>query len=221
MPWKLACFDLDGTLAMTSTGQHLAGKIGHATVMRELEEGYLAGRISNIEVAACDAVYYRNLDRDDLARMLEDIPVIADITKTVEWLQQRGVASVICTLAWRSVGEIFARRYGFIGSSGPVLRTDESGVFTGEVESDFTEHDKPSFVRELCATRGIAMSDVFHVGDSVSDIPLFRAVGFSVALNGNRQARQTADVSLNSGSLFEVVGVVPGLAGALDVGSFQ
>gem|GEM_PF-5499588 len=90
MPWKLACFDLDGTLAMTSTGQHLAGKIGHATVMRELEEGYLAGRISNIEVAACDAVYYRNLDRDDLARMLEDIPVIADITKTVEWLQRTG-----------------------------------------------------------------------------------------------------------------------------------
>lgn len=211
MPWKLACFDLDGTLALTSTGQHLAKKIGHEDVMRDLEEGYLGGRISNIEVAARDALYYSNLDRDDLVRMLEDIPVIDDIKKTVDWLQQRGIPSVICTLAWRNVGQIFAERYGFIGSSGPTLKINESGVFTGEVESDFTEHDKPLFVRELCAARGIDLSEVFHVGDSVSDIPLFSAVGFSIALNGNRHARDNARVSLNSDSLLEVIDTVPGL----------
>ena len=211
MPWKLACFDLDGTLALTSTGQHLAKKIGHEDVMRDLEEGYLGGRISNIEVAARDALYYSNLDRDDLVRMLEDIPVIDDIKKTVDWLQQRGIPSVICTLAWRNVGEIFAERYGFVGSSGPTLKINESGVFTGEVESDFTEHDKPLFVREVCAARGIDLSEVFHVGDSVSDIPLFAAVGFSIALNGNRHARDNARVTLNSDSLFEVIGTVPGL----------
>ncbi|CAH0144043.1 MULTISPECIES: hypothetical protein [Pseudomonas] len=48
MAWKLACFDLDGTLARTSTGVHLARKIGHSDAMRELEDGYQAGQITNI-----------------------------------------------------------------------------------------------------------------------------------------------------------------------------
>jgi phosphoserine phosphatase len=118
---------------------------------------------------------------------------------------------VICTLAWRCVGEVFAERYGFIGSSGPVLETDAAGVFSGAVEVDFTEHDKPVFVRQLCESLGVQMSDVFHVGDSVSDIPLFEAAGFSVALNANRQAKAKAQVALDRDSLFDILGVIPGL----------
>jgi phosphoserine phosphatase len=37
--WKIACFDLDGTLVSgTSTGQHLAEKIGHAQEMATIME---------------------------------------------------------------------------------------------------------------------------------------------------------------------------------------
>lgn len=154
MTWKLACFDLDGTLARISTGQHLASKIGHAAVMRDLEGAYLAGRITNIDVAAGDGLYYRGLDNEAIANMLDDIPVIDDIRATVEWLRSRGIPSVICTLAWRCVGEVFAERYGFICSSGPVLGTDRNGLFTGTVEADFTEEDKPVFVRQLVDSLG-------------------------------------------------------------------
>lgn len=211
MRWRLACFDLDGTLALTSTGQHLAQQIGHSDFMRVLEEQYLAGEISNVEVARSDGRYYAGLRQADIARMLDDIPVIRDIGSTVEWLRARGIPSVICTLAWQCVGQVFADRYGFIGSSGPVLTTDPSGVFTGEVESHFTEHDKPVFVNQLCASMGIDLSQVFHVGDSVSDLPLFGVAGFSVALNANRQARAAASVSLDSDSLWGVIEVVPGM----------
>lgn len=212
MRWKLACFDLDGTLALTSTGQHLASRIGHADVMGELERRYLAGEISNVEVANTDGRYYAGFDKADIERMLQDIPVIRDIGKTVAWLRARGIPSVICTLAWQCVGQVFAERYGFIGSSGPVLTTDASGVFTGEVESQFTEHDKPLFVSQLCESLGIKMSQVFHVGDSVSDLPLFAAAGFSVALNAYYQAREVAQVALDTDSLFDVLTVVPQLA---------
>lgn len=52
-------------------------------------------------------------------------------------------------------------------------------------------------------------------------IPLFNAVGFVTALNGNRPARGEAHSSLDSDSLFEVIGTVPGLinrVSAKDVG---
>ena len=212
MKWKLACFDLDGTLARnTSTGQHIAGKIGHAEGMREVENKYAAGTATNADVAAFDARYYKGLVKSDIARMLDDIPVIQDIQKTIDWLGKNGISSVVCTLAWKCVGEIFAERYGLISSSGPTLKMDSCGIFTGEVESDFTEYDKPIFVNSLCQSLGIDMSEVFHIGDSRSDIPLFEAVGFSVALNANQQAREKARVALDTESLFDVIHVIPGL----------
>lgn len=210
--WKLACFDLDGTLVRhTSTGQHIAETLGHADAMCEIERKYADGLATNADVAALDGQYYKGLTKADIARLLDDIPVIDDIAQTVDWLKDNGISSVVCTLAWKFVGEVFAERYGFIACSGPTLRTDQNGVFTGEVESDFTEHDKPVFVSSLCKDLGISMSEVFHIGDSRSDIPLFGAVGFSVALNANQQAKDTANTALETDSLFDVLHVIPGL----------
>lgn len=210
--WKLACFDLDGTLVKgTTTGQHLATKLGHADVMSQIEQAYAAGLVTNTDVAAMDGRHYRGLTSSDVEAMIDDIPVIEGIAQTVRWLDARGMPSVICTLAWRFVGEVFAERYGFIASSGPTLRIGPDGRFTGEVESDFTERDKPAFVGSLCDTLGIEMSQVFHVGDSRSDIPLFEAVGYSVALNASREAKATASVALEADSLLDVLPVIPGL----------
>jgi len=210
--WKLACFDLDGTLVRhISTGEHVATKLGHADAMSEIGRAYAAGAVTNADVAAVDGGHYRGLTRADVSRMLDDIPVIDDIAETVEWLRARGISSAVCTLAWRFVGEVFVERYGFIASSGPTLRIGRNGKFTGEVESDFTEHDKPAFVGSLCSTLGIGMHEVFHVGDSRSDIPLFEAVGYSVALNASRQARETARVALEADSLLDILRVIPGL----------
>ncbi len=210
--WKLACFDLDGTLVRhVSTGQHLATHLGHVDAMAEIERAYAAGTVTNADVAAMDGRHYRGLTRADVANMLDDIPVIDDIVETVGWLKERGIPSVICTLAWRFVGEVFTDRYGFIASSGPTLRIGRGGEFSGEVEMDFTEDDKPEFIRSLCGARGISLSEVFHVGDSRSDIPLFNAVGYSVALNGTREAVESARVALETDSLLDVLRVMPGL----------
>jgi phosphoserine phosphatase len=179
MKWKLACFDLDGTLIRTSTGQHIAEKMGYADAMHEFERRYAEGFVTNVDVAAFDGRHYKGLSPSDISKKLDDAPVINDIRKTVAWLESKGIPSVICTLAWKFVGEVFVDRYGFIASSGPTLKVDHRGSFTGAVESDFTEYDKPIFVEGICRSLGIDMSEVFHIGDSRSDIPLFEAVGFS------------------------------------------
>lgn len=179
--------------------------------MSEIEKAYASGSVTNADVAAFDSQYYRGLAQADISAMLDDIPVIGDIAQTVAWLDKRGIPSVICTLAWQSVGEHFARRYGFVASSGPTLMIGGDGLYTGEVDSDFTEYDKPVFVAALCGVLGIGMSDVFHVGDSRSDVPLFEAVGYSVALNASPVAIQAARAVLETDSLLDVLSVIPGL----------
>jgi phosphoserine phosphatase len=46
--WRLACFDLDGTLVRgTTVSQHLADRFGQSEQMAELERRYATGEISN------------------------------------------------------------------------------------------------------------------------------------------------------------------------------
>ena len=70
--WRLACFDLDGTLVRgTSVSQHLADRFGRSEEMAELERRYAAGRISNSVVAAEQARGYRGIPLPQVVEKLE------------------------------------------------------------------------------------------------------------------------------------------------------
>lgn len=55
------------------------------------------------------------------------------------------------------------------------------------------------------------MDQVVAIGDSRSDLPLFEAVGFSVALNGTRDARAAASTAVDSSSFLAALHAVPEL----------
>lgn len=208
--WKVACFDLDGTLVRnTSTGHHLATKLGHADGMAVIESLYREGKASNSDVAQYDGQHYQGYSVTDIHHFLEDIPTINHIKQTVDYLSSVGIPSIICTLAWKFVAEYFANKYGFVDWSGPELVMDEHGLFTGEVLSDFQETDKPKFVNSFCLKRNVHLSEVFHVGDSRSDWPLFKAVGLSIALNAGTPTRALASHCINSESLMDVITTIP------------
>ncbi|MCE0492737.1 HAD family hydrolase [Vibrio salinus] len=210
--WKVACFDLDGTLVKnTSTGQHLAGKMGHADEMAKIERWYKEGKVSNADVAALDGKYYRGYSVSDIHGFLDDIPTVDHISETVSYFASRGIPSIVCILAWKFVAEYFANKYGFSGWSGPDLELDSSGIFTGRVLTDFHETDKPVYVNDYCQKIHANLSEAFHVGDSRSDLPLFKQVGFSVAFNADTTTQLAASVSVDSGSLLDILTVIPGI----------
>jgi phosphoserine phosphatase len=208
--WRLACFDLDGTLVHgTSTCLHLSRSLGHEAVLANLEEQYARGEISNAEVAEADARYYTGLSLARVEELLSDIPLIEGLAQTVETLGRRGIPSIICTVTWKFAAEILAKRYGFAAASGCEMSITDTGLLSGKVSKHFDEHSKLKFVQEYCAVRGIPMNCTFAVGDSRSDIPLFGAVGFSVALNATPLAKQAATCSLETAWLPDVLRLLP------------
>jgi phosphoserine phosphatase len=55
------------------------------------------------------------------------------------------------------------------------------------------------------------MQQVVAIGDSRSDLPLFAAVGYSVALNATSDARVAARATADGSSFLTALRAVPGL----------
>jgi phosphoserine phosphatase len=209
--WELACFDLDGTLLpRTSVSQFFADRLGRGEELAVLERRYVAGEISNADVADLTAAQYAGRGHDWVRAVLADIPCIRGIEETVSALAARGIPSLLCTVTWRFAAEVLRERYGFVAASGTELGEEPEGVLSGRVSLYFDEHDKRRFVEDWCAARDLRLERCLAVGDSRSDIPLFEAVGFSIALNATPAARAAATVALDTEDLRDVLTLIPG-----------
>ena len=113
-------------------------------------------------------------------------------------------------MTWRFAAEVLRERYGFVAASGTELGEEPEGVLSGRVSLYFDEHDKRRFVEDWCAARDLRLERCLAVGDSRSDIPLFEAVGFSIALNATPAARAAATVALDTEDLRDVLTLIPG-----------
>ncbi len=202
---KLVSFDLDGTLfPNTTSGIELARLLGHLDLVQDLEERYARFEISNAEAAQQDAHAYRGRRVSELEQAILEIPLINGFEETICRLKEHSIHILIVTLAWSFAARILVRRYGLDGYAGAVLG-EENDRFTGSVERNFEDFDKPLFVRAYAERFGFSLSQCIAVGDSRSDIPLFKEAGFAVALNATEQARAEADLSLITNDLTQIL----------------
>jgi phosphoserine phosphatase len=211
--WSLVVCDLDGTLIVgTSAARHLDRWIGRGDLIAELDGPLAAGQLTNTQVAERYASAYRGLSLEAASRALSDVPCLDDIASGVALLQTAGVDAVIATAGWSFGARALASTWGFSDACGVDLEVDEgTGLFTGRVNRHLEPEDKVTFVEEHCGLLGSDLSHVVAVGDGASDLPLFEAVGFSVALNASPDARSVADAVVDSRSFLDVLAAVPGL----------
>lgn len=213
MRWRLAGFDLDGTLVYGDTVLlHVGRQLGEEELVRELVSGYEAFRLTNLEVSSRAARIFAGLTKPDLFAIMEGIPTLDDIEPSVRFLHTLGVRCFISTVTFDFAAEWFARRYGFDCYNGIQLAYSDAGTLTGEVLRHVDEDDKAQFVQSRASAAGVDLGDVFYVGDSRSDLPTFDIVGFSVAVNGSRLAVAAATAAVETKSLRDVLELVPGLS---------
>ena len=163
-------------------------------------------------VAEAYARLYRGVAMQDAAAAVAGIASVDDVATGVDLLRRRSIDAVIATVSWSFAAAALADLWGFSGVCGADLELD-GDVFTGRVARHFAPQDKVAFVAERCARTGIAMQQVVAIGDSRSDLPLFEAVGFSVALNATSDARAVAGTCVDDVSFLAALRAVPGLLG--------
>lgn len=204
-PVGIVFFDIDGTLVTgMSSGSFLAQRLGHATDLDDAEAAYAAGTLSNHDVCVIDAKGWAGYKESEVDAWLHDLPLVDGIAETIAWCTAHDITPVLASLAWDVVGTHLADRFGFESHCGPTLET-AGGHYTGAVAATFDEHGKRDFALAVCARLGVSPARCVAIGDSRSDLPLFEAVGHSIAFNASPDARQKASVTVDTTSMADVI----------------
>ncbi|MFC7280175.1 HAD family hydrolase [Paractinoplanes rhizophilus] len=202
-------FDVDGTLVPnTSSSAYLAGFMGHQEEVNRVERDYANGILTNQQVSAVDAAGWAGQTHSNVMRWLTGLPLVDGISDVVEWSKQRRLEPILATLAWEPVGKYLASRFGFHSYCGSQLEIVD-GAYTGNVIGSFDEYDKLNFAIRQAELLGFPIGHCAAIGDSRSDLPLFEAVGLSVAFNASEGVRRKASATATGP---DIRAVIPSLA---------
>lgn len=103
----------------------------------------------------------------------------------------------LATVTWRAAAEAVTARFGFEDCCGTEMAVAD-GRLLGTVTCYF---DAADFVEEVCERGRVSVPDAAAVGDSRSDLPMFRRVGFSITLNADAGTRAAATTAIDTDDL--------------------
>lgn len=98
--------------------------------------------------------------------------------------QDAGRPTFIVSAAGNDVVELLARVLGMDGGIGTRYEVDAEGNFTGRLDGPFVYgRGKVEAMRSFAASHDIDLAASYAYSDSISDLPMLRAVGHPVAVN--------------------------------------
>jgi HAD superfamily hydrolase (TIGR01490 family) len=196
-----AFFDLDKTLMAGSSGMQFArvaarqGIVGRRQLaswalehLRYRLRGTTDERTAEVLRIAREliaGVPERTIDRMGPEVMAAVLPrVYPQMLDEVYAHQDAGRPTFIVSAAGNGVVELLARVLGMEGGIGTRYEVGQEGEFTGRFEGPFVYGEgKVEAMQTFAAEHGIDLSASYAYSDSLSDLPMLRAVGNPVAVN--------------------------------------
>jgi HAD superfamily hydrolase (TIGR01490 family) len=196
-----AFFDLDKTLMAGSSGMQFArvatrrGIIGRRQLaswgvehLRYRLRGTTDERTGEVLRVARELI--RGLPEKTIARMEPEVMaailprVFPQMLDEVHAHQDAGRPAFIVSAAGNEIVESLARVLGMEGGIGTRYEVDEAGNFTGRFDGPFVYGPgKVEAMENFAALHEIDLDASYAYSDSLSDLPMLRAVGNPVAVN--------------------------------------
>jgi HAD superfamily hydrolase (TIGR01490 family) len=196
-----AFFDLDKTLMAGSSGMQFARIAARQGIvskrqlaswglehMRYRLRGTTDERTTEVLRVARELIAglpERTVDRMGPEVMAAILPrVFPQMLEEVYAHQDAGRATFIVSAAGNGVVEMLAAVLGMDGGIGTRYEVDGEGVFTGRFDGPFVYGPgKVEAMEAFAARHGIDLGSSYAYSDSLSDLPMLRAVGNPVVVN--------------------------------------
>ena len=197
----MVSFDVDKTLFRKPALTTAARPLGIADRWDNLDELYHKRRIS---LGQCLLDQYKllvGMKLEDILREVSKVEMIHNIRETVDKLLGLGLQVILTTDNPDFLCQYLVEHFGFNGFVSSKVAV-KNGVVTTEIEPF---PDKRLGIRKYCAWMSIPLSKVVHVGDGLNDVPIFRIVGYSIALNTDQdKVNKTASHHMKTDNLLDV-----------------
>ena len=184
--YDLVCFDMDGTLTKLRSSWCWV----HSCFEVDNEPAYQAfcnGEIDEPEFMRRDIALWTNKNPDvtirDIAVLFRDMPLIDGIQETIACLKANGIRTVIISGGIDLAAKMLANEFGFDDYIADEVLSYEDGRLTGEGKMNVDLRDKGINVRQYIEKYGTTMERTVSVGNSFTDIPMFKNSGMSIASN--------------------------------------
>lgn len=210
MKFKLVCFDLDGVLTEKDDSwsyiHHYLGVWEQAKANRIL---FFTGKIDYQQWANADVGLWKNTPFEKLNAIIQQIRLRPNIAMVVEELKHHNLKLLILSSGLSLFADSVKNRFNFDFAIANTPVVGEDGKLTGEVHVKVSYDDKDLVLKEFLTPYKIKLTECIAVGDGDNDISLFKAVGYSIALNPVSEAvANAADIVVREGGLVEVLSII-------------
>jgi phosphoserine phosphatase len=177
--YSMISFEVDETIFRQPCLQQTAHSLGFGEKWDQYDEMYRKGRINLRDKLISHYKLLDGIALVDVIREVSKVEVLKNIRETVLKLQGHQVKVVLLTDLPDFVCSYLIERFGFEGYVASKVSVKD-GQITDDIEA---LSDMRLALRKYSAWTGIPLSRCIHVGDGLNDVPVFRVVGYSIALN--------------------------------------
>jgi len=194
-------FDVDKTLYRQPALTQAARGLGIGKKWDAIDEMYQRKRITLRQGLLQQFQLLVGMKLVDVLAEVSKVPMMRSIREAVDKLLGLGLSVILCTDNPDFLCQYLVEQFGFRGFVSSKVAV-KNGLITDDIEP---LPDKRLGIRKYCAWMSIPLSKTVHVGDGLNDVPVFRVVGYSIALNTSlEKVRRAASYQMETDDLLDV-----------------
>jgi len=194
-------FDVDKTLYRQPALTQAARGLGIGKKWDAIDQMYHRQRITLRQALLQQFQLLVGMKLVDVLAVVAKVPMMRNIRESVDKLLGLGLSVILCTDNPDFLCQYLVEQFGFRGFVSSKVAV-KNGLITDDIEP---LPDKRLGIRKYCAWMSIPLSKTVHVGDGLNDVPVFRVVGYSIALNTSlEKVKRAASHQMETDDLLDV-----------------
>ena len=191
---------MDGTLFLGDSVLYLNEKLHLSPKLDQYHGAYYRGEITEVEMNFLQTPILQKLEIDRAFEILNTGPMLKQIQEGVRLLKEKGRLEV-SMLTFNPFQGLYTCFFGIGSEVSPSVEIRDNRI----ARIKTLPQNKIFFLRKYCEGKGISLNQCIHVGEGKNDVPTFKEIGFSVALNAKEErVKRGASVALETDDFYDV-----------------